>query len=373
MKNLKELIAWSLLLIMMTTALGGCSPTPQKVKENIPSESAGEKSTESETNKNMEADEVTVETSAEEDSAKSENEGTDKENASVVIDNMGVKSKYDEIPERVVVLGYDAAELMVMLGLEDKIIALAPSMYRPEDMKPEYYKKIKDVPVLEDGKAPGVPTFETIISQEPDFVYGTFYSFSSDSAGALEDYQKQNINCYATEGTFLPNADIDTIYNDFLNIGKIFRIEEKAEAFVEDMKQRIRDVDNKLKDLTSKKVFVYDVQVKSGIMTAGGSGYQNNLILHAKADNIFADISEEFHTASIEDILDRNPDFIIFTEYYEQGEADGKIKHLESLKELKDVEAIKNKNYITISGYRYFPGTQCVEAIEELAQSIHGD
>ena len=47
----------------------------------------------------------------------------------VVIENMGRTTTYEEAPETAVALSYSIAEIMVALGLEDKIVAIIEAMH----------------------------------------------------------------------------------------------------------------------------------------------------------------------------------------------------------------------------------------------------
>ena len=70
------------------------------------------------------------------ESAPGENQNTGSE--AVTIHNFNRTTTYEEAPERAVVLSYSIAEVMAALGLEDNVIALAPSMYTFEQVLPEY-------------------------------------------------------------------------------------------------------------------------------------------------------------------------------------------------------------------------------------------
>ena len=50
---------------------------------------------------------------------------------------MGDEISYDKVPEKAVVVGYDNAEIMAALDLQDHIIGLTGSMYKPKHCYPE--------------------------------------------------------------------------------------------------------------------------------------------------------------------------------------------------------------------------------------------
>ena len=58
------------------------------------------------------------------------------------------------------------------------------------------------------------------------------YYFNLPSFGKYEDYTKNNINIYITEGTYVKNCTLVNTYNDIANLGKIFRVEKKAQSII---------------------------------------------------------------------------------------------------------------------------------------------
>ncbi len=294
-----------------------------------------------------------------------------KGDTAVVIESLGKQLTYDTAPERVVALGYDLAEELAMLGLADKIVAVAPCMYLIDDVKPEYRDKIGGIPVLPDGFSPGVPTLETVLSQSPDFVLGYSYSFSEKSCGKVDDYIGNNINFYATEGTYVQDATIDTTYSDFMNLGKIFRVEEKATALVEDIKAKAASIAAKIAGKDPVPLFVLDGGSATRLYTIGGVGFQNSLIEMAGGKNIFSDVDKDFADVSMEELVARDPEAIVIIEYYSADLGKEKIAFLESTPELQDVKAVKDKKFIVVSGYRFFPCGQNLELVEQVAMGLH--
>ncbi len=289
------------------------------------------------------------------------------------IESMGKEVYYKNSPERIVALGYDLAEMIVMLGEGDRIIGIAPSMYMLEDVKKEYRDEISQMKLLPDGQTTGVPSLETVLSEDPDFVLGYSYSFYENAAGTVDDYISNGINFYATEGTYVSNATIENTYNDFLNLGKILGKEAEAEQIVSDMRQRVKSVEEKVSNKEKISVFVYDYGTIDNLQSIGGVGFQNNLITLAGGENIFKDIESDFAIVSTEELIKRNPDVIVIVEYYSPDAGKEKIDYINSLDELAEINAVKNQNFVVISGYSFFPCGQNVDLIEKLADAFYSD
>lgn len=299
-----------------------------------------------------------------------------KENSEVKVKSMGVEFKYDKAPEKAVVLGCDSAEIMVMLGLEDKIVAWARSDFSEKNIKKEYYEKIKDKKMLPDGNWPGVPTFETIIGTEPDFVYGTAYSFNEGSCGKVEDFTNEKINIYATEGTAIKNAEIDAVYHDIKNIGKIFRVEDKADKIIEELKSKVDDVDKKVKGKDFVNALILEGVSDGKIQVDGGTTFGSKFLERAGGKNIFGGVEDSFPMVSIEEVIKKNPTAIVVVDLPASSvtsSAKKQIEQLEKIAELKKVDAVKNKNYIIVPSIQVFPSAQSIEGLTKMAKGLHPD
>ena len=284
----------------------------------------------------------------------------------VVIENFGVTTEYDKAPEKVVPLSYDAAQTLVALGLEDKIVGVATAEGSYKDCLPEYQDKLYKLKVI----VKGTPNFETLLSKNPDFVYATVYTFGKHGVAPVEDFQKENIKFYCINGTFSKKPAIKDIYKDIEDLGKIFRKESQAEKLIDSLKQREKALKDKTK-ATPIKVMAYDGGEKMAMTS--GQGIENEIISLAGGNNIFSDLKNSFEEVSWEDVAKRNPD-IILVHSYDQGDTSGTVEEkINSLKKnpaLKNVTAIKNNNFVVVKLVEVFPGLQVFDAADRLNEKI---
>lgn len=292
------------------------------------------------------------------------------EEGSVVIENNGRTTTYDSVPERVVVLSYSNAETMAALGLEDKVVAAFPGMYTLDDVLPEYQEAVAAMPFITEGLNSGTPNLETVLDQDPDFVLGTYYNFFPVNCGAPEDYEAAGANVYAQEGTYVAGATLENTYNDILNLGQIFHVEERAQDLVAEMRAQADEITTKLAETEPVSTFVYD-SGEGTMLSIGGVGLENELLTLAGGANIFADQESRYFDASIENIIEANPSAIIVYDYSISADSEQKIEYLKSLSELSEVDAIKNDKIIVLPIYTVFPGMQNVRAIQLMAKGLH--
>ena len=291
----------------------------------------------------------------------------------VVIENMGRTTTYEEAPETAVALSYSIAEIMVALGLEDKIVAIAPSMYILDQVSEEYRETVGSFPVLEGSY--GVPTLETVLDTGAEFVFGDAYSFYANSVGTVEDFEAAGVNIYATEGTYVEDATFENIYNDIINIGKIFRVEERAGELVAQLREREAAVEASVAGLDPVRVFYFDSDTGGGVdmSTVGNTGLQSLMLEMAGAENIFNDVEGQFVAVSWEDVVDRDPEYIIVCDYYGEGYADEKIAELKANPATMDMDAVVNDRFIVVPGMAMFPSLECMDAVELIAAGLHPD
>ncbi|MGP1454893.1 MAG: ABC transporter substrate-binding protein [Treponema sp.] len=292
----------------------------------------------------------------------------------VVIDNFNHTTTYTKVPERVIALSLEQAETLAALGLADKIISIGVGHHTFNDVLPEYRDMLKNKTTLEDK---GI-SLEYLLSQNPDFIFLSSYFFNIKAVGTIEDYRQNNINMYISEGSYIANCTIANTYNDIRNLGKIFKVEKKAEELIASLQAREKTVTEKLKNAQPVRCFVFDSHSNEKYFTTGGTSLYNSLIKLAGGKNVFDSVERQFFPASIERIIAENPDVIIINEYEiaESGthyENDGKRKmdFLKHTKELSNIAAIKNNKFIVIPLISIFPGIQNLNALEILAKSLH--
>ena len=109
----------------------------------------------------------------------------------LVIENCGESVSFDRAPQNAVALGQNSAEIMLLLGLEDRMAATA---FWPNTVLPELEEANSKVEVL----TVEFPTLEAVLSKQPDFVAAMLVTLlGPDSKVAKrEDFQALDIPAY---------------------------------------------------------------------------------------------------------------------------------------------------------------------------------
>lgn len=270
-------------------------------------------------------------------------------------------------PKRAVTLAQFMTETLLALGLEDRMIGTA---LLNEEILPEYREAYSKIPELQMGEGHSISK-ESFIATDPDFVTGWEQSITEEATGSLDELEERGIVPFISSG-LAPDATIESVYSDFILLGNIFEVPERAKSIVDKMRKEVATVTEKTKNLKNKpRVLIYDSG--EGEAFVGGSGLPNDLISLAGGDNIFKDLGQDYTTVSFESIAEKNPEIIVVTEYYSGITGDEKIKFLKNHPGLKDIDAIKNDRIYKIGLIDLAPGIRNSKSVEKLYNMFYGN
>lgn len=286
-------------------------------------------------------------------------------NNEVEIVNNDMTTVYSEAPKRAISVNQHVTEIMLALGLEDSMVGTA---FLDDEILPSLKEAYDKVPVL----AKEYPTKEQVIDAEADFIYAGWVSAYSDRGiGTQEELKELGINTYLQNSSAMTSPTLDDIFEDIRNIAKIFRVEERGEALIKQMKEDVEAIQAKLPEVDKNlKVLIYDSGDKD-VFTAG-QNFMNELTTIAGGDNIFSDIEKGWVTVSKEDAVERNPEVIVVMDYGDTT-AESKLEFLKNDPALKETPAVKNERFVILPLTSASEGVRAAEAIEILAKGFYPD
>lgn len=277
------------------------------------------------------------------------------------LDGNNYEVVFNEAPKRAVSLAGFTTEMMLALGLEDRMAGYA---FQDNEILPEFKEAYKKIPKLSDT----MPSEEKFLNVQPDFVTGWSSAFSGKSLG-MKFFKDNGVNAYIPKSDY-PGATMETVYEDFTNLGKIFNVEDKAKEVVDNIKNRINDVSVKVSKVEKPvKVFIYDSGDKAPFTAC--KGLPTDLIRLAGGKNIFDDGDKAWANVSWEEVVKRNPDYIIVMKYDVSDDDQGKIKFLKNNPALKDISAIKNNKIFVMGLSDVVAGVRNAKAVETMAKNFY--
>jgi iron complex transport system substrate-binding protein len=289
----------------------------------------------------------------------------------VTIENCGKPVTYSKIPERAVSNDVNITEIMLALGLQDRMAGMS-GIGDTGRLAPEYQTAAKNIPLISEKYF----TLEPLLGVNPDFVYaGWNYGFSEENGITPDSLAEKGIATYVLEESCVhkgerPVSTIEnTLFHDIRNLGAIFGVNDRAEALIAQYEKELADVRAALPANATLPVFLYD-SGEQDVLTAGGNAIPTAIISAAGGQNVFADLKKSWTMVGWEAIVERNPEFIVIVDYGDVT-ADQKQAFATNLPAMKDVPAIVNQRFAVIPYAAATPGPRNIAAVRELAKAFY--
>ncbi|BCH21654.1 ABC transporter substrate-binding protein [Mesorhizobium sp. L-8-10] len=309
----------------------------------------------------------------------------------LTIENCGQHVTFTKAPERAVALGHNSAEILFMLGLEDKMVGTA---FWPNRVLPGFEPAYDKVEVL----TVEFPTLEAILAKKPDFIPAMLVTLlGPDSKIAKrEDFEKLGIPTYLSPTacsvvTDTENANnskstsvyglrkqlwnLDLLYQEIEDLAKIYDVQDRGQARIADFKKReakLRAEFAKNEDLTFLFWFSSPSPSDDAYLTGGNgpSAYIADLLGGSNALKTEA----EWPALGWEGIMATNPTVIVAAQVDRKrwglDESANKIAFLTTDPAVSQMEAVKAGRIAMITGAAMNPSVHTLYGAELLAEQI---
>ena len=170
-------------------------------------------------------------------------------------DGNEIETTYEKAPEKVLAVYQGSIETMLALGLEDRLVATAGLDNEVPDELKDAFSKTNYLDEF-------TPSLETVTMLEPDMILSWSSLFSDKNLGNVTDWIDKGCNTYYNTNT-RPDGDrtLENEFTDILNLGKIFDVQDKAQAIVDDAKAVIDKTLTATADVEEKpSVMVLDLK-----------------------------------------------------------------------------------------------------------------
>ncbi len=305
-----------------------------------------------------------------------------------VTDCTGVTATFTSPPKRVANLTRATLEMMFWLGVQDSIIGTqAPP---PGALPPQFDAAAQRITSLsgpyEAGSFKPVAK-EALLGANPDFVIGGFTSnFDAPGAAPQRDLTQLGIKSYfafstaCTSALSAPQTNLDLVYRDLDNLGKIFGVQQRAADLISQMKTRVETVQNKIRsDGSRPSVFVFDYEEGTAQLAVSGNRQTINAVIElAGGRNAFGDLDKAFGTTGWEEVIKRNPDVILLsivggpTAADEKAKAEKAKQFLMTYAPIQNLPAVKDQRFVElIDGFGAIGGFRNAEGVEIVARALH--
>ena len=287
----------------------------------------------------------------------------------VSVDSCNRTVTFDSPPQRAISNDVNLTEMMLVLGLSDKMVGYT-GISGWKTLDEEMRLGVKQLPEL----SPKYPTKEVLVGADADFFFaGWNYGMKVGGEVTPETLKPFGINVYELTESCIhimskKKASMDDMYNDLLNLGLIFQIENRAKKLVDAYRSDLKKFTQKLESIPTKKVFVYD-SGEDTPFTAGRYAMPTALIEAAGGINIMDDFQKSWGTVTWEEVIDRNPEVVVIVNYGKVT-AEQKRKFMMSNPAFANIDAVKNDRFVTLEYVEATPGPRNIKAIKKLAKAF---
>lgn len=296
----------------------------------------------------------------------------------LTVENCGQSVTVDAPPQRVVSLDQNSTEILLSLGLEDRLVGTASWT---DPVRDNLADANSAVPRLADN----APTYEVVLGTDPDFVTASFgRHFKQGGVAERARFAETGTGSYLSPTDCDNDVSVnggnkrttpltmDALYQEITELAAIFDVNERGAEFVDELKARMEAATAGLKDPDASMAFWF-ADTKSPYV-AGGLGSANLLATTVGATNVFTDTVDDWPAVGWETLVDRDPDVLVLGDLARNrfpGDllAD-KIAFLESDPVTSTMTAVRNKDYIALHGAEMNPSIRAVDGVEKLADGL---
>lgn len=279
-----------------------------------------------------------------------------------------VETVYDQAPQKVVAVYQGCIETMIALGLEDHVAA---SYGLDNPVKEEWESGFARMNYQADVFA---PDRETVTLLEPDFIFSWGSLFGDKKLGDVGGWIDRGVNTYINTNT-RPGGHPRTLeneYTDLLNIGKIFNVEDRAQALVDEMKAQVESTLQAVEG--QQPVTVAVVEPLSGKLSNYGAATLAGDMVTALGGVL---TNPDGNELGKEDLLASDPEviFVVYMAYSGDDPETVKEQQLSILRDdpsLASLSAVQNERLeLIMLGDLYASGPRTIDGLDALAQGMY--
>ncbi len=266
---------------------------------------------------------------------------SNKSGSIVFTDDLGNKVELNHHPEKVISTAPNLTEIIFSIGAGELIVGRTQFCNYPTEV--EQIQIIGDMLRL---------NYEKIVELKPDLIFLTVEGNTKESYDKLKSL---GLNVYVTNP-----RDLKGIIHSIKTISEILNRKENGDSLIQQINFRLNEIKKKNFDRKSA-IFVVSL---NPLIIAGKNTFINEILESVNLFNIAPESISNYPILSREEVIIKNPDFIILPESKNLS----KQYLLKIFPEWKRLSAIKKNQIIFVEPDLFFrPGPRFIQAIEFLA------
>ena len=266
-----------------------------------------------------------------------------------VTDMYGREITLTEPATRIVAMQPSDCEILCAIGCEDALVGRGQFC--------DYPASVLELPEVQSGENTNI---EEILALNPQVVLMNDMAANETQVKALEENGVKVVVSRAT--------DIEGTYYAIRMIGTLMGKDAEAEALIADMQKTFDEIKANSK-AEGKTVYFEISPLQWGLWSAGKNSFMNELAEICGLTNIFADQEDAWLSISEEQVIERNPDYIVSI----AGMGDTAVEEILGREGWGEINAVKNAQVFNADSNAIArPGPRLKDAALELYNFING-
>ncbi|MFF2522747.1 ABC transporter substrate-binding protein [Streptomyces liangshanensis] len=304
--------------------------------------------------------------------AAGDSENTGGKTAAVRLKSCGLDLNVTRPPRRAVALEQNATEIMLALGLADRMVGTS---YQTDPVLPELADAYAKVPVL----AKQYPGHEAVLAKEPDFLYSTLSSaFAPEAAGERAGWASAGVPAYLSahdceqKGLTRKDVTFDAIFGEINDIATVFGVKDRGTKVVDGLRARLDRAVAAAPGGPGRDIMWYYSGTRTPYV-AGKGGLPSTISQLLGKKNTFDDVNQKWFAGGWEKIADRNPDVIVLADLTRGGDGDSaeaKKRFLRADPVTSKLDAVRHNRFVVVPGSAVDPSLRSVSAVEAVSKGL---
>ncbi|WP_134325331.1 ABC transporter substrate-binding protein [Cumulibacter soli] len=282
-------------------------------------------------------------------------------------------------PERIVSLNQASTEILLSLGVADRMVGTASWTDPILDSLADENAKVERL-------ADQAPSYEAVLATEPDLITASLYNTLSEGGVATaEQFADLGVPAYLSaveceksdfgggDGARDEPITMESIYTEITDLATLVDEQQAGQDLIDDLADRMDAAVSAAPDVDGVTVLYWFANSESPYVggCCGGPG----IATHALGlTNVFEGQNAEWPQIGWEAIADADPDVLVIGDLTRKSQtaetAAAKIEYLESNPVTKEMTAVKEKQYVTVAGAELNPSIRTVDLVEQMSAGL---
>lgn len=280
---------------------------------------------------------------------------------------------FTEAPSRVFVDYQPQVELLLRLGLGDRIAAYTGVGEVPiaADVAQAFAEQVEPKTRYEQ-----FPTREVALSAGYDLAIIAFPEYVLDPSqgrATRAEWQQAGTRVYDSKadcaGAGATGKTLEASFTQIRDLGQIFNVEERAEALVADLQATLDDVATRVAGRPTPRIAILDYIDEQGVPSFYAAGLYSDLITRAGGENVFADQTEQYVAISPEVVADRPVDVLAVMEWAGGISAAEKAEFY--FETFPNAPASQQRRFVVLTNMDLNAGSGNANAVAKMARALH--